>query len=223
MKLQKIFFIVLFISFISVGIAGAWGLPKGLGGAPSSSGDIDSFLAKAQDSETLVNKSTESLYKAVANKEDQAKIELMQKTMKETTDPKEKNKIQREISESEMAIVEKQAADKGLQEEAAKWDDKKKENVGNAFYNFALGALQAGLLVPEGNNIMSSVKSNPANAVKLATKLDVAMDSVKTLGGIANGSVKTISALKSLMSAAKISVTLPTSINEKPKQIEGGI
>jgi ribosomal protein L10 len=74
--------------------------------------------------------------------------------------------------------------------------------------------------VPEGNNIISSVKSNPMQAVKLATKLDTAYESVTTLGGIAKGSVNTISALKKLMSAANISVKLPTSATEKAKPVD---
>jgi hypothetical protein len=225
MKLRQIFIVVLFISFILVGTASAFGLGDVMGKSSSASGggDIDQFNENAKKSESLVNKSTQSLYDAIASKEDQAKVEEMIKKMNETADPKEKNKLQREVTAAQNAIVEKNAKDAQLTKEAATWDVKKKTHVSDALFNYALGAQQAGILVPKGKSIVSSVKSNPLNAAKMATKLDVALDSVTALGGIANGSVNTISALKTFMSAANISVKLPTSTTDKPKDMEGGI
>ena len=224
MKLYRVALIGLLIGFLSLGTAYAGmfdSLTKAATGSSSSGGgDIDSFLARAKESEKLVNASTQSLFSATASKEEKAKIEEMQKKMNETTDPKEKNKLQKSLTETQTAAIERKANDKELQANAAKWNDKQKQHASDAFYNYALGALQAGLLIPEGNNIISSVKSNPMQAVKLATKLDTAYESITTLGGIAKGSVNTISALKTLMSAANISVKLPTSATEKPKQVE---
>jgi|GEM_PF-664233 hypothetical protein len=226
MKLYRVVFMGLLITFLSLGTASAGmfdSLTKKPGGASSASsggGDIDSFLARAQESEKLVNASTQSLFSATASKEEKAKIDEIQKKMNETTDPKEKNKLQKSITATQDAEIQRQANDKKLQKDAAKWNDKQKQHVSDAFYNYALGAIQAGMLVPEGNNIISSVKSNPMQAVKLATKLDTAYESVTTLGGIAKGSVNTISALKKLMSAANISVKLPTSATEKAKPVD---
>lgn len=219
MKLRQIFIVVLFISFILVGTAGAFGLGDVVGKS-SGGGDIDSFLVRAKTAEALVNASTKSLYEATASKEDQAKVEEMQKKMNEITDPQEKNKLQKELTETENAIVEKNAKDAELQKQAAVWDAQKKQHVSNAFFNYALGALQAGACVKDGKSIVS----NPANAMKAATKLGEVKDSLASLGGFATGSVNTISALKTFMSAANISVTLPTSTTEKAKEnIAGGI
>lgn len=226
MKLYRVVLIGLCISFFSLSTAYAGmfdSLTKSSGGSSSASseaGDIDSFLARAQESEKLVNASTQSLFNATASKEEKAKIEEIQKKMNETTDPKEKNKLQRSLTATQDAEISRQAHSKSLQKNAAKWNDKQKQHASDAFYNYALGALQAGLLVPEGNNIISSVKSNPMQAAKLANKLDTAYESVTTMGGIAKGSVNTISALKKLMSAAKISVKLPTSATEKAKPVD---
>ena len=223
MKLRHIFFIVLCISFISVGTASAFGLP-GLGvGSSSAAGDPDEFLKKAQTSEKLIDASAQSMFNAVASKEDQARVEEIQKKMNETSDPKEKNALQREVTKTELAAVQERANNEELKKDAANWDAKKKEHVSSAFYNYALGALQAALLVPEGNNIVKSIKSNPVNAAKLATKLDSVTGSVTALGGIAGNSAKVIGALKTLMSAANIQIKLPTTASEKPKEIEGGI
>lgn len=211
-----------FITFVAVlafaGIAGAWGIPSipSLSSGSSSSADPDAFLAKAKRSEALIDKSSDSLFKAVASKEEQAKMEELQKKLNETTDDKEKNALRHQITESEMATIEKQAKDKEVQEKAKSWDEKKKKHVANAFYNFSLGALQAGLLVPEGKNIASSISGDRVRAVRLAVKINSVTESVVSLGGIIGNTAKVISSMKPLMSAANIQVKSPATATENP-------
>jgi glucan-binding YG repeat protein len=238
MKLSTTIFTTFMVTVFTAGIAGAWGLPSppsipSAPGAPappsvpvvktSAAADPDVFLAKAKKSENLIDNSADSLFKAVASKEEQAKIEEMKKKMNETSDDKEKGALRQQITESEMATIQKQTADKKMQEDAKKWDEKKKKLVANSFYNFSLGSLQASALVPEGQSIAGAIQSNPANAARMAPKLKAVADSVKTLGGIATSTAKVVSGLKPMMSAAKIEVKTPTSIADQPKQIEGGI
>jgi hypothetical protein len=203
------------------GTAGAWGLPTmaslpSLGSASASSGDPDVFLAKAKKSETLIEKSSHLLFKAVASKEEQAKQEEMLKKMNQTSDPQEKNAQLMLINESESATIQKDAASKAIQQEAKNWDAQKKEQVSNALYNFSLGALQAGLLVPEGKAMASSIAGNPVNAARMAFKLNSVYDSLKSIGGILVNSTKVVGALKPLMLAANIQVKLPTTATDKP-------
>lgn len=199
------------------GIAGAWGLPVAIPSlSTSSSADPDAFLAKAQRSEALINQSSDSLFKAVASKEEQAKMEELQMKLNETTDDKEKNALRHQITESELATIDKKAKDKQVQEEAKQWDANKKAHVSNAFYNFSLGALQAGLLVPEGTSIANSIASNPVNAARLAIKLNTVYDSVKSIGGILGNTTKVIGAMKPLMTAANIKVKSPATATESP-------
>ena len=213
--------VALALGLAAAGTAGAWGIPTipGITGASSSSsyGDPDAFLEKAKNAEALIDKSADSLYKAVASKEEQAKMEELQKKLNETTDDKEKNALRQEITESEMATIGKRAKDKQLQKEASKWDAKKKEMVSTAFYNFSLGALQAALLVPEGTNMATSISNNPVNAVRLALKVTSIWEAVKTIKGILGGTANVIGAMKPLMSAAHIEVKSPSSAAEKPK------
>lgn len=217
----KTAFVILATVLAVTGTAGAWGIPS-LASLPSlpsgsaSSGDPDAFLVRAKASETLIGNSSHLLFKAVASKEEQAKQEKMLAKMNEATDPKEKNAQMQLINESESATILKQAADKGLQEEAKNWDAKKKAQITNALYNFSLGALQAGLLVPEGKGLASSIASNPVNAARLAFKLNSVYDSLKSVGGILVNSTKVVGALKPLMLAANIEVKLPTTATEKP-------
>ncbi|MBP7232727.1 MAG: hypothetical protein KBA28_12430 [Syntrophaceae bacterium] len=181
------------------------------GGGSSGGGDLDTFLVRATTAEALINNSTKAMFNAIASDKEQAKIEEIQKKMNATTDPKEKEAIQRELTESQLAVIKKEAGNKELQEKASTWSDKKKGYVANAFFNYALGALQAGLIVKDGKALVS----NPANAVKAATKLGEVKDAISSLGGIATGSVDMISSLKTFMSAANIKVTVPKSATEK--------
>ncbi|HIJ82294.1 MAG TPA: hypothetical protein HPP76_11370, partial [Desulfuromonadales bacterium] len=158
-----------------------------------------------------------SIYKAVASKEEQAKMEELQKKLNETTDDKEKNALRHQITESEMATIEKRAKDQETQEQAKNWDDKKKKYVADAFYNLSLGSLQAALLVPEGTAMASAISNNPANAIRLAVKVTSVLEAVKSLGGVISNTAKVTAALKPLMSAAKIDAKAPASAADKPK------
>jgi hypothetical protein len=192
--------------------------------SPASSGaDPDAFLAKAKASEHLIDKSSDSLFKAVASKEEEAKMEEMKQKLHETTDDKEKNTLRQQITESEIATIEKRAKDKELQEQAQHWDEKKKRHVGNSFYNFTLGSLQAATLVPEGTRIANSISNNPVNAVILAFKLNSVYEALKSLTGIISNTGKVIGAMKPLMSAANIEAKPASVATEAPREIEGGI
>lgn len=224
MKKVRVACAILLAGAMTASFAGAWGLPSVLTtGSSSSYGDPDDFLYRARSAEALTGKSADLLFKAVASKEEQAKIEEMQKKLNETSDDKEKNALRQKITESEMATIEKQSKDKKLQEDAKKWDEHKKKQVGSAFYNLTLGSLQATLLAPEGMKMADAIRSNPANAVRLALKITSVLDSVKSLKGIVTNTAKVTTAIKPLMSAANIEAKAPSSAAEKPKEIEGGI
>ena len=205
------------------GTAGAWGLPIDIPSMGSSSADPDAFLVKAQNSEALINNSSDLLFKAIASKEEQTKMEEMQKKLNETTDDKEKDALRQQITESELATLEKRAKSKEVQNEAKRWDAKKKAQISNAFFNFSLGAMQAALLVPEGTNIASSIASNPLNAARLAFKLNSVYASIKSIGGILGNTTKVIGAMKPLMTAANIQVKTPATATEKPVDASGAI
>jgi hypothetical protein len=208
--------------------AGAWGIPSIPGRAAlpvstSASADPDAFLVKAKNAERLVDRSSDHLFNAVASKEEQEKMEAMKKKLNETTDDKEKNALRQQITESEMATIEKRSKDKELLDKAEQMDSKKKQQIANGFYNLSLGSLQTAALVPEGTSIANSITNNPANAVRLGLKAKSVYDSVKTLGGLGSNITKVLSAIRPLMSAAKIETKAPSSASDTPKEIDGGI
>ncbi len=193
------------------------------GGTYYGGADPDAFLARSKASEALIDKSADSLFNAVASKEEQAKIEEMKKKLNETTDDKEKNAIRQQITESEIASIEKASQDKALKKQAKKYDEKKKKQIADSFYNFSLGSMQAALLVPEGTRIATAISGDPTQAIMLAIKISSVWEAVSSLKGIITNTGKVIVALKPVMSAAKIDAQKPTSAAEKPREIEGGI
>jgi len=228
MKTRSASLAAFLICILTATIASAWGVPSfpGKSSLPvstSASADPDAFLAKAKNAEALVDKSSDLLFKAVASKEEQEKMEAMKKKLNETTDDKEKNALRQQITESEMATIEKRSKDKELLDKADQMDSKKKQQIANGFYNLSLGSLQTAALIPEGTSIANSITNNPVNAARLGLKAKSVYESVKTLGGLGSNIAKVLSAIKPLMSAAKIETKAPSSASEKPKEIEGGI
>jgi hypothetical protein len=212
---------VLMMSLMTYSSAGAWGIPSipGTGGGSSATGDPDAFLVKARASEALVNKSAEQLFSLVTSKEEQAKAEEQKKKIDETTDAKEKNALIEEKRSSQLAAIGKAAADKGLETEAKKWDANKKKQAAASLFNLALGGKMAADLVPQGQSLASSIKSNPM----MLTKVNSLIEAVKSLGGIGSGTMKVMTALPPVFSAANIDVKLPATSTEAPKNIEGGV
>lgn len=212
----RMFVAAAMVGVVTCGNAGAFGLPKLGIGASASAGDPDSFLVKVKTAEELVNKSAESLCNLISSKEEQAKIEALKKKQTESADAKEKNALAQQIRESQTAAICKAAADKNLAEQAQKWDDKKKQLATNSLYNLALGAKISAELIPEGQNLGKSIQSNPL----LLTKAGALIDAVKSLGGIATGTAKVITAVPPVFTAANIEAKLPASSTDKPKSVE---
>jgi hypothetical protein len=226
MNLRITFLVVVLISMFTqtaVSSAGWLDVLNTLSSSSPSGADPDTFLAKAKVAEALIDKSADSLFKAVASKEEEAKMEEMKMKLNEITDDKEKNALRQQITESEIATIEKRGKDRELQQQAKHWDENKKQHVGNAFYNFSLGSLQAATLVPEGTNIANSISNNPINAVRLVFKLNSVYEALKTLTGIIANTGKVMGAMKPLMSAANIEAKPASVATEKPREIEGGI
>jgi hypothetical protein len=215
----RLYMAVMLMGLLACGNAGAWGLPSvsqlaGIGGG--SAGDPDAFLAKVKASEMLVNKSADQLFCLVASKEEQAKVEEQKKKIESTSDAKEKNALIEEKRSSELAVISNAAADKALEAKAKKWDEKKKKLAADSLFNLALGGAMAAELVPQGQNLASSIKTNPTLLVKVGSLYEA----VKSLGGIGIGTVKIVKTLPPVFSAANIDVKLPTSSAETPKPTE---
>ena len=193
-----------------------------------STPDIDAFIAKEQNFENQIGKIADSLFKAMASDEEIAKMNEMKKRLNETTDDKEKFALRQQITESELATIEKRAKDSELQQQAKNWDARKKKHVSDSWYNFSLSILQGTVLVLEGTNLVNTYtmranKDPVGTGIILTFKLPAVTVALKSMVGILDNMRTTGRALFTFMSEAQINAKAPTSAAEKPREIEGGI
>ena len=185
-----------------------------LGGSKSdskgaSAADVDGFLTAAADS--LIRKSSDTLFSAVASKQEIDKYNEDLTAANALTDPKEKDAAIKKAQDDSQAVLAKEDFAKKTDELKKTADAKKKQQVGAAIYNFVLGALKDKELLDRGQGIISSISSNPMMVTKLGKVKDV-------VGSISSqmGNVSTIaSGIQKMTSVVKLD-SLPTKASDQP-------
>ncbi len=222
--MKTLFVLVSAVSLIALSTSAAnaqfGGLLSGgaLGGSKTDSkaniGDVDAFLKTADEADVLIRQSSDSLFKAVASKEELDAHADKIKAANEIADPKEKEAALKKASDDEQAQLAK--VDFAAKSEQAKktMDAKQKAQTGAAIYNFTLGMLKDQELLSRGQGIISSISGNPMAITKLAKVKDV-MSSISSQ----MGNITTIaSGLQKMSSVVKLEA-LPTKSSDQPKPI----
>ena len=187
-----------------------------LGGSKSdskgaSAADVDGFLTAAADADSLIRKSSDTLFSAVASKQEIDKYNEDLTAANALTDPKEKDAAIKKAQDDSQAVLAKEDFAKKTDELKKTADAKKKQQVGAAIYNFVLGALKDKELLDRGQGIISSISSNPMMVTKLGKVKDV-------VGSISSqmGNVSTIaSGIQKMTSVVKLD-SLPTKASDQP-------
>jgi hypothetical protein len=220
-------YIVLSISMmlgLSASHALAFGLPKipGAGALSAVTGggtavDVDGFMAKAALTNQLFKESRTQLALMMGDKTQVAELQALLDTLKTTSDPKEKDAISQKIQAiNEQVMTAGKADQDAVAARLAAASDESKAKAKAAAANFALAALQATELAPAGQSALSSLTSNPVQAAKLATKIGSIKTLIADISGIVGNSTMALTELPSIMSKAKIPVTMPTSAKDAP-------
>ncbi len=207
----------------------AFGLPKipgaGMLGAVTGGGtavDVDGFMAKAALTNQLFKDSRAQLASMMGNKEQVAELQALQDTLKNTSDPKEKEALTQKIQTISEEVMAAGKADQDVvAARLAAASDESKAKAKAAAANFALAALQATELAPAGQSALSSLTSNPMQAAKLATKIGSIKTLITDIKGIVGNSTMALTELPSIMSKAKIPVAMPTSAKDAPVSADG--
>lgn len=207
----------------------AFGLPKipgaGMLGAVTGGGtavDVDGFMAKAALTNQLFKDSRAQLASMMGTKEQVAELQALQDTLKNTSDPKEKEALTQKIQTISEEVMAAGKADQDVvAARLAAASDESKAKAKAAAANFALAALQATELAPAGQSALSSLTSNPMQAAKLATKIGSIKTLITDIKGIVGNSTMALTELPSIMSKAKIPVTMPTSAKDAPVSADG--
>jgi hypothetical protein len=175
-------------------------------GRPAAGGDVGAqvadFLKRSVVLSVLASNSLAKINAAFDNDEALARRRKEQEELGKITDPQEKQARAAKIYESERAESEKLAKSADLQERMKNLDADKKKRVGEALFNFAIGALQAPALLQSGQNIIQGVGTNPLNIPKVIPVKDV----LPLLGKVGSDAGTTIATFVKVAQGADISV-----------------
>lgn len=188
------------------------GLTSMLGGGDVSP-QVADFVQRSVVLSVLASNSLAKINSAFDNEEALARRRKEQEELDKITDPKEKQARASKIYESERAEAEKLAKSADLQDRMKNLDADKKKRIGEALFNFTIGALQAPALLQSGKNIVQSVGANPINIVKVLP----VKDSLPLLVKIGSDAAGTIATFVKLAQGADISVP---QANAESKPIE---
>lgn len=211
---------------LAAGQAQAFGLPKipgaGALGAVTGGGtavDVDGFMAKAALTNQLFKESRTQLALMMGDKAQVAELQALLDTLKNTSDPKEREALLQKIQVvNEQVLAAGKADQDAVAARLAAASDESKAKAKAAAANFALAALQATELAPAGQSALTSLTSNPVQAAKLATKIGSIKALITDITGIVGNSTMALTELPSIMSKAKIKVEMPKSAASKPEE-----
>lgn len=176
------------------------------GGRPAAGGDVGpqvaDFIKRSVVLSVLASNSLAKINAAFDNEEALARRRKEQEELGKITDPQEKQARAAKIYESERAEAEKLAKSADLQDRMKNLDADKKKRIGEALFNFAIGALQAPGLLQSGQGIIQGVGANPLNLPKVLP----VKDALPLLGKIGSDAGSTIATFVKVAQGADISV-----------------
>ena len=174
--------------------------------------DPEVFLKTAAEADGLVRKSADTLFLAVATKD---QIDAQADTLKAAnaiTNAGEKEAAVKKAQDDQQAQLAKVDWSAKSTEIGKTMDAKKKEQIGASIYNFVLGMLKDKELVSQGQGLISSLSSNPMALGKLGKVKDVMSSLTGQMGNI--GTIA--SGIQKLSSVVGLKA-LPASASDKPQ------
>lgn len=218
--MKKIFVLATLISF-------ALGMPLAahaqfgglLGGAKTNgkaSGDVDGFIKTAEEADGLIRTSSDTLFKAVATKEQIVAHEDTMKAANAIADAKEQEAAIKKAKADQQAVLAKVDYKAKAEEMKAGMDEKQKAQVSVAIYNFMLGMLKDKEVLERGQGIIASISSNPMAITKLIKAKDVIASLSSQMGNITN----VASGIQKLVTVVKLD-DMPKSASDKSKAVTG--
>jgi hypothetical protein len=181
------------------------------GGGKTAAGDPEAFLKTALVAEKLMNNSVAAMTRALVSKDKAAEFDAARQAATAVADPKEREAKLADVRKSEAAALNEATSNANFKSQIAQADGKKKEELGNAAYNFMLAVLQDKALLEQATGLVSSLAANPMNLAKLGSVKDVASSLSNQLAASAN----LVSKMPEVFSA--VGVKVPASKDEKPK------
>ena len=187
-------------------------------GVSSSNMDINGFFTQAKATNAMFIQSRTALASLLANKQDSDELKAKQKSLKTTSNLKEKEAIQKQIVAMSNAVLE--ASQKDEEATVAKLSAlnvEQKKNLLDSATNFVIASLTARELAGGAKQVSTSLITNPSSLTNTGMSLVDAKNIVGDITGIAKNSTMAVVEYPKLFKKAGIEFKMPTSSSEKPK------
>ncbi|MFD1437093.1 hypothetical protein HLH14_00475 [Acinetobacter sp. ANC 4282] len=190
-------------------------------GVSSSNMDLAGFFTQAKATNAMFIQSRSALASLLASKKDSDELKTKQKSLKATSDLKEKEAIQKEIVAMSNAVLD--ASKKDEEATVAKLSslnaDQKKYLLDSAT-NFVIASLIARDLALGAKQVSMSVMTNPMSLTNTGLSLVDAKNVVGDITGIAKNSSMALVEYPKLLKKAGIEFKMPESAASKPKNLD---
>ena len=187
-------------------------------GVSSSNMDINGFFTQAKATNAMFIQSRTALASLLANKQDSDELKAKQKSLKTTSNLKEKEAIQKQIVAMSNAVLE--ASQKDEEATVAKLSAlnvEQKKNLLDSATNFVIASLTARELAGGAKQVSTSLITNPSSLTNTGMSLVDAKNIVGDITGIAKNSTMALVEYPKLFKKAGIEFKMPTSSSDKPK------
>jgi len=169
-------------------------------GVSSSNMDLNGFFTQAKATNAMFIQSRTALASLLASKQDSDELKAKQKSLKTTSDLKEKD----------ATTVAKLSA----------LNAEQKKHLLNSATNFAIASLTARELAVGAKQVSTSLVANPRSLSNTGMSLVDAKGMVGDITGIAKNSTLALVEYPKLFKKAGIDFKVPTSSSDKPKNLD---
>ncbi|WP_425915785.1 hypothetical protein [Acinetobacter sp. TSRC1-2] len=187
-------------------------------GVSSANMDLAGFFTQAKATNAMFIQSRSALASLLASKKDSDELKTKQKSLKATSDLKEKEAIQKEIVAMSNAVLD--ASTKDEEATVAKLSSlnvEQKKYLLDSAANFMIASLTARDLALGAKQVSMSLMANPASLTNTGLSLVDAKNVVGDITGIAKNSSMALVEYPKLFKKAGIDFKMPASSAEKPK------
>ena len=195
-------------------------LSESVTGVSSSNMDLNGFFTQAKATNAMFIQSRTALASLLASKQDSDELKAKQKSLKTTSDLKEKEAIQKQIVALSDSVLE--ASQKDEEATVAKLsalNAEQKKHLLNSATNFAIASLTARELAVGAKKVSTSLIANPSSLTNTVVSLVDAKGKVGDITGIAKNSTMALVEYQKKKKKAGIEFKVPTSSSEKPKTL----
>ncbi|MGS0707247.1 hypothetical protein ACVBEE_12175 [Acinetobacter sp. ANC 3781] len=189
-------------------------------GVSSSNMDLNGFFTQAKATNQMFIESRAALAYVLANKQDAEELKTKLNSFKTTSDLKEKQAIQQEITKLSATVLDASKKDEeNTVEQLAALNSEKKQLLLKSMSNFVIAGLSARELVVNSKQVSMSLLSNPTGLSNTGLSLVDAKSLLGDVSGIAKNSTMVIVEYPKLLKKAGIEFKVPESSASKTQEI----